>query len=90
MFSFDTIKHDIREYDVVLDEMETKYRDKYMVFINVASKDMQLRGDLVAVLSPDEYAELRKHGALKIPQNYTVLKGVDLLIGGLGAYGLYL
>ncbi|MCL1988952.1 MAG: hypothetical protein FWG64_13430 [Firmicutes bacterium] len=58
MFSFDG-EHEILERDVILEDMEEKYHDKYMIVINGYSKDCRLRGDIVAILTPHEYCYLK-------------------------------
>jgi hypothetical protein len=90
MFSFSDANPKMHEQNVVLDEMESKYHDKYMIAMNVTAESEQLRGDIAAILSPEEYAELRKSGPKRLAPKYTVLEGVDLKLGGLGVYGIYL
>ncbi|MCL1988951.1 MAG: hypothetical protein FWG64_13425 [Firmicutes bacterium] len=57
MFSFDG-EHEILERDVIVEDMEEKYHDKYMIVINGYGKDCRLRGDIVAILTPHEYCNL--------------------------------
>jgi hypothetical protein len=90
MFTFGDANPVVYERDVVLDAMEVKYRDKYMIATNINSEGMQLRGDIVAILSSDEYSELRKTGPERLTPKYMVLEGLDMKLGGLGVYGIYL
>ncbi|MCL1996453.1 MAG: hypothetical protein FWG63_09630 [Defluviitaleaceae bacterium] len=87
MFSFDG-EHKILEHNVIIEDMEDKYHDKYMIAINRYGGDTRIRGDVVAILTPDEYFSLEKPKPM--PSKYSVWKGLSLQMDGLGAYGYYL
>jgi len=87
MFSFNG-EHEILEHDVIVEDMEDKYHDKYMIVISRPSDDSRFHGDVVAILTPDEYFELKK--PKPTPPKYSVWKGLSLQMDGLGAYGLHL
>ena len=87
MFSFDG-EHEILEKDVIIQEMEMKYHDKYLIITNAYSKDARIRGDVIAILTPEEYRKLEKPKPM-LPK-YGVGEGFSLQMDGLGAYGFYL
>ncbi|MCL1998835.1 MAG: hypothetical protein FWG65_08715 [Turicibacter sp.] len=87
MFSFDG-EHEVLERDVIIEDMEQKYHDKYMIVINGHGRDCRLRGDIIAILTPEEYSKLEKPKPM-LPK-YSVWEGFSLQLDGLGAYGFYL
>ncbi|MCL2017133.1 MAG: hypothetical protein FWG68_12895 [Defluviitaleaceae bacterium] len=84
MFNFDS-EHEILEHDVIIDDMMQEYHDKYLIIINGHSENSRIKGDIVAILTPQEYYDLPR----PIPQKYSVGEGLSL-IDGLGVYDLYL
>lgn len=91
MFSlFDTNTHTVYESNVCLDDMEEKYTDKYMIASNMQLIDSQLYGNIIAILTPNEYTSFKKQHPESILPDYCIIVGVELKAGGLGVYGIYL
>ena len=88
MYLFSTETSEVLEQDVSIEAMEEKYHDKDMLVINSHLVDGRIFGDIVALLKPEEYRELKKENV--IPSDYSVWEGDSLKWGGLGTYGLYL
>ena len=88
MFSFDDPNPTILERNIRWGDAEKKYRDKFMIVINAHVKETYLHGDIVAILTPEEYS------GLDFPESmapkYDVWKGLKLKMEGLGALGYYL
>jgi hypothetical protein len=82
--------HTVYESNVCLDDMEEKYTDKYMIASNMQLIDSQLYGNIIAVLTPSEYAEFKKKHPESILPDYCIVVGLSIKAGGLGVYGIYL
>jgi len=87
MFSFDG-EHEILEHNVIIEDMEQKYHDKYMIVINGHGEDSRIKGDIVAILTPEEFYALEKPKQW-LPK-YGLWEGFSIQIKGLGAYAFYL
>ena len=88
MFSFSDTNPPILERNIRWGEAEEKYRDKFMIVINSHVKDTYLYGDIIAILTPEEYIQL-DFPEPAMPK-YGVWKGLTLKMEGLGALGYYL
>ena len=88
MFSFSNPNPAILENNIRWGEAEEKYRDKFMIVINPHLEDTYLYGDIIAILTPEEYSELDFPEPMA--PKYNVWKGIKLKMEGLGALGYYL
>jgi len=91
MFSLtDTDTHTLYESNVYLCDMEEKYPDKYLIVTNTKSLNGRLHGDIIAIMTPVEYAGFKKQHPEPILPKFGVVVGLAIKMGGLGVYGLYL
>ncbi|MCL1997971.1 MAG: hypothetical protein FWG65_04305 [Turicibacter sp.] len=89
MFTFKSdYDYEILERDVIFDEMIQKYHDKYMIVLIRPQKNNRSCGNIVAILTPDEYYNLEWPNP--VPNKYVVWKGFSLKLEGMGVYGFYL
>ena len=88
MFSFSDPNPKIIEHKVNMGEMQKKHHDKYIITINHYLENFESHGDVVAILTPEEYRMLDKPKPMA--PKYGVWKGVSLALEGLGAYGFYM
>ena len=56
MFSFGRDNYTIIESNVVYEEMQEKYPDRIMVVINTCVRNMRLCGDIIALLTEEEFS----------------------------------
>jgi len=89
VFSFFEDNYTILEANVAFDDAQERYPDSYMVTINGHVKDKRIHGDIIAILSQDEY------NTLVIPQSiapkFSVLEGLNVVRGKVGnSLGVYL
>ena len=87
MFSFDNPNPSILEHNVNYNDIEAIYTDKYVIAINPHTIDGNTFGDIIAILTPEQYRILGK--PKKSFPIYTVLEGVNLKLGGLGVYAAH-
>ena len=80
MTIFDNPSPTVYESGVEIDAMEAKYHDKYMIVINGRSENGRILGDIVAILTPDEYHTLKKPKPM-LPK-YRVWEGNSLKLEG--------
>ena len=52
--------HQILEHNIDWGEAQEKYYDKYMIVINSHLEGTRLHGDIIAILTPEEYLALSK------------------------------
>jgi hypothetical protein len=88
MFTFADPNPPILEHNILWGDAEEKYADKFMIVINTYVEDAELYGDIIAILSPKEYAQLEKPKSL-CPK-YGVWEGIGLKAEGLGVVGFYM
>jgi len=88
MFSFTESKPSILEHNIIWGDAEEKYPDKFMIVINTRFEESELRGDVIAILTPEEYSELDFPEPLA--PKFNVWKGIKLKMEGLGVLGYYL
>ena len=88
MFSFTDPNPTILEHNIRWGEAEEKYPDKFIIVINPHFENAELHGDIVAILTPDEYRTLDFPEPLA--PKYNVWKGLKLKMEGLGAIGYYM
>jgi hypothetical protein len=87
MFSFDNPNPQILERGVNYNDIEATYNDKYVIAINARHIDSATYGDIIAILTPEEYRNLGKPN--KSYPTYTVMQGYKLMLGGLGIYATH-
>jgi hypothetical protein len=87
MFTFDNPNPAILERNMDFNEIETIYPDKYVIAINARHIDSITYGDIIAILSPEQYRNLDKPN--KSFPTYTVMQGINLILGGLGIYATH-
>ncbi|MCL2017134.1 MAG: hypothetical protein FWG68_12900 [Defluviitaleaceae bacterium] len=75
MFSFDG-EHEILEHDVIIEDMEDKYPDKFMIAVSRPSTDSRIHGDVLAILTPAEYSKIKFPKPM--PRGYSVWVGISL------------
>ena len=88
MFTFADPNPPIIERAILWGDAEEKYADKFMIVTNTYVEAAELYGDILAILSPSEYADLDKPKPM-CPK-YGVWKGIGLKSEGLGAVGFYM
>jgi len=89
MFTFDQDSYQVIEQGVIYEEMQRKYPNKLMVVINAHVNNMRLCGDIIALLSEEEFSKV------KVPKNIAPKFGIwrgDILEEERAAnlYGVYL
>ena len=79
MFAFDKKPYEIIEKDAIIHDIRRVYPDKVMIVLNSHVKNKQRCGDIVAILTTEEYAQLRRN----LPENYSsvfsTIKGINIL-----------
>jgi hypothetical protein len=85
MFSFTDPNPTILEHNIDWGEAQNKYHDSYMIVINSHLEGSRLHGDIVAILTPEEYFALNKPNPL-VPK-YEAWIGVALQTERIGARG---
>ena len=88
MFSFSEPNPIILEKNILWGDAEEKYRDKFLIVMNAHFENTGLYGDIVAILTPEEYSELDFPEPMA--PTYNVWKGLQLKMEGLGALGYYM
>jgi len=88
MFSFTNPDPPILERNIIWGDAEEKYPDKFMIVINARFVDSELYGDIIAMLTPEEYSELDFPEPMA--PKFNVWKGMKLKMEGLGVLGYYL
>jgi len=77
MFSFTKKSYEILEKNVYLDNMRRKYPDNYMIVTNGHADSGYRQGNIIAILTEDEYRQLT------LPENlaprFSILRGVNIL-----------
>ena len=88
MFSFSDPNPVVLEKNILWGDAEEKYSDKYMIVTNTHVEEAELYGDILAILTPMEYAQLKRPKPMT--PKYQVWRGLKLLSEGLGAIGFYM
>jgi hypothetical protein len=89
MFSFHANDYDILDAEIAFDEAQEKYPDNYMIVMNGHVLNKRLHGDIVAILTKDEYDALAMPKS--IAPRFGVLEGVSILRGKVdNSLGIYL
>jgi len=88
MFTFADPNPPVIERAILWGDAEEKYADKFMIVTNTYVEEAELYGDIIAVLSPKEYAALEK--PTPMCPRYGVWEGIGLKAEGLGAVGIYM
>jgi len=60
MFSFFDTIHNIIEKNIIYEVAQKKYHNKIMIVINGHVENRRIRGDIIAILTPEEFDELDK------------------------------
>ncbi len=76
------------EKNIEMGEAAEKYFDKYMVVKNAHLENSYLHGDIIAVLSSDEYSKLEK--PKEMFPTYEIWEGTAVIGEGLGVVGFYM
>jgi len=85
MFTFADPNPPIIERAILWGDAQEKYADKFMIVTNTYVEDAELYGDILAIFSPNDYADLEKPKPL-CPK-YGIWKGIGLLSEGHGRVG---
>ena len=88
MFTFSELNPPILEQNIRWGDAEEKYPDKFMIVINAHFVDIEMCGDIIAILTPIEYSELDFPEPMT--PKYTVWKGLDIKRGGFGIHEFYM
>ena len=72
MFSFANPDPPILERNIIWGDAEEKYPDKFMIVINARFVDSELHGDIIAMLTPEEYSELDFPEPMATTENLTL------------------
>jgi len=59
MFSFDQESYSIIEQGVIYEDMQEKYPNKLMIVINTHVSNMRLCGDIIALLTEEEFSKVK-------------------------------
>ena len=78
MFSFTAERYDILDGSIMYEVAQSKYPNKIMIVQNVHVKDKRIYGDIIAIMSVDEYEILRK--PKKISLRFGIWEGDDLMV----------
>jgi hypothetical protein len=78
----------ILESKVKLCDAEKTHHDKYVIATNAHVENAELYGDIIAILTPEEYANLKKPNPMT--PKYVVMEGLSLKVRGLGVLGYYM
>jgi Golgi nucleoside diphosphatase len=79
MFSFDKQPYEIIEKNVLIDDIRRKYPDNIMITINGCVKDRKRHGDVVAILTAEEYLLLREDLPNDYSMRFSTIKGINIL-----------
>jgi hypothetical protein len=60
MFSFSNPEPQVIEQNVDWGYAQEKYRENYMIVINSHLENARIHGDIIAILTPEEYISLEK------------------------------
>ncbi|MCL1999237.1 MAG: hypothetical protein FWG65_10770 [Turicibacter sp.] len=82
MFKFDD-NYTILEHDVMEYEMQQKYPNKYMIVTNCYRKDYHDYGDIIAILTSQEYYLLGLELSEPMMPKYHVWKGLALVVNNM-------
>jgi len=88
MFSFSDPNPTILEKNILWNDAEEKYSDKYMIVTNAHVEEAELYGDIIAILTPAEYVQLPRPKPMA--PKYQVWEGMELKAEGLGVVGFYM
>ena len=86
MFSFDDPSPQILEHNIDWGEAQEKYPHSYMIVINRHLIGTKLHGDIIGILTPEEYDFLEK--PVPFLPKYCIWEGVAVMGKGLGVYVL--
>jgi len=70
------------ESNVIIEDMEQKYHNKIMIAINCCIMKGRIRGDIIAIFSPEEYQHIQLPKPL--PPKCSIWEGLSLQDDGVG------
>ena len=88
MFSFFEKDYSVIENNVMLEDMQEKYTDKYMITTNGHVENERIHFDIIAILTPEEY------DALEMPKSiapkFGILEGLSVMLERINnSYGIH-
>jgi len=78
---------DILVHKIKWGDAEKKYPDKYLIATNTYVEDGDLYGDIIGILTPEEYCALKRPKPMA--PKYYLWEGLELKAKGLGVLGYY-
>ena len=88
MFSFFENDYSVIENNVMFEDMQIKYADKYMIIKNGHVENKRIHGDIIAILTPEEYEVLEVPKS--IAPKFAVWEGYSIMIERItNLYGIH-
>ena len=81
MFAFDK-PYEIIEKNILIDDLREKYPDNIMITINGHIEEERRHGDVIAILTEEEYTKLRKNFPVNYSSKFATIKGINILRDG--------